>query len=118
MTRDIFDSPFGTLDVIVYMVLRNHGYSPLALTDFPGHDYTPDETAESNARLFMTHFGDRKIQAIKAVREVSGFGLRLAKEAVEQVYETYGGEDYIVTRALAAISVRDYATAAKLLDSI
>lgn len=90
MTRDIFDPAFGTLDLIVAAVLR-HLNIPATLSIWsegaPG--VTTDALAERNAHRFIEYFGDRKIAAIKAVREVTGLSLRDAKDAVEQVFETY-----------------------------
>lgn len=91
MTRDIFDPAFGTLDIIVAATLLRIG-KPASLSIWSGEDagdVTPDVLAERNARRFIEHFGDRKITAIKAVREVTGLSLRDAKDAVVQVYETY-----------------------------
>jgi len=87
MTRDLFNPEYGTLDVIIAAVLLRIGKSA-TLTTLPNQ--TTDEAATLNARRFIEQFGDRKIAAIKTVREVTGLGLRDAKDAVEQVYETYG----------------------------
>lgn len=89
MTRDIFTPSVGTLDVIIYAVLRSLGLTPESLTSFPIDD-TLDARCERNALVFLGTFSDRPIQGIKAIREVSGLGIRDAKEAWDQAIETYG----------------------------
>lgn len=116
MTRDIFDTPFGTLDFIIYGVLRSLGVEPLRLSVWQGLD--ADGVATANAAKFRDHFGDRKIAAIKAVREVSGLDLRSAKEAVEQIDETYGDARDIARMALACLVDGDVANATMLLGLI
>ena len=43
---------------------------------------------QSEFDVVLTGFGDKKIQVIKAVRELLGLGLKEAKEAVENVPNT------------------------------
>lgn len=43
---------------------------------------------QSEFDVILTGFGDKKIQVIKAVRELLGLGLKEAKEAVENVPNT------------------------------
>lgn len=89
MTRDIFDTDAGTLDIIIYAVLNSLGMSRAPLTPLGRVETTIDQRCEMNARSFLAHFGTYKIKAIKAIREVSGLGLVDAKQAYEQVIETY-----------------------------
>lgn len=115
MTRDIFNPAFGTVDVIVAATLLRIG-KPASLSIWSGEgagDVTPDVLAERNARRFIEHFGDRKIAAIKAVREVTGLSLRDAKDAVSQVYETYADAEYFAEKARDALEVKAYAQAAE-----
>lgn len=89
MTSDIFDTPFGTLDVIIAAVLLSQGIEGVTLSQRDATGRPPAEIAEDNARLFIRNFGDRKIDAVRAVREVTGLGFRDAENAVFQVFETY-----------------------------
>jgi hypothetical protein len=106
MTRDIFNPPVGTLDVIVYMVLRSLGFS--TVENFTGvlHPSDTDGRCKRNAERFAQHFAGQKIRAIKQIREVSGLGLRDAKEAYEQVVETYIGTEQHY-RMLASQALED-----------
>ena len=100
-TRDIFNANVGTLDVIVYAVLNTLGMHALR---FASHGGVGDGAsgngarAVDNAQLFIHHFADQPIQAIKAIREHSGLGLKDAKDAWDQICETYddGDRRYIV----------------------
>lgn len=116
MTLDIFDTPFGTLDFIIYGVLRSLGIEPLRMSTWG--DLSADNIALANAAKFLDHFGDRKIAAIKAVREVSGLDLRSAKEAVEQIDETYGDVKDIARMALDSLLAGRTADATMLLGLI
>ena len=98
-TRDIFDINVGTLDVIIYAVLASLGLTPLSFESAAGSNAGRNGArAVDNAQLFINHFADTPIQAIKAIREVSGLGLKDSKDAWEQICETYddGNRRYIV----------------------
>ena len=43
----------------------------------------PAEEEKTEFSLVLSSFGDKKIQVIKVVREITGLGLKEAKEAVE-----------------------------------
>lgn len=103
MTQDIFNPPFGTLDFIIYAVMQRVNITPLRLNTFT-ESLTPDEIAESNARALLNYFEGRKIHAIKEIREVSGLDLRSAKDAYDQIVETYALRDvaYYLNEARAA----------------
>jgi len=120
MTRDIFDIPFGTLDIIVAAVLGNLGIGRVRLYTYPGEYLGPDHIAAANAARFIGHFGDRRIQAIKAVREVTGLGLKESKHAVDQVYETYSdvNAEYIVKMAYDRLLMDDTDGARVLLGTL
>jgi large subunit ribosomal protein L7/L12 len=45
----------------------------------------PAEEEQAEFDVFLTGFGDKKIQVIKAVREVTNLGLKEAKDLVEGV---------------------------------
>jgi len=117
MTRDIFAPVFGTLDIIIYAVLHAAGLRPLRLNTYEG-SLGADGIAAANAAMFRAHFGDRKIQAIKAVREISGLSLRDAKEAVEQIDETYGDARTIARMAQDRLIQGDVDSARALLGLI
>lgn len=89
MTRDIFDHEAGTLDFIIYAVLATLGLERDSLSTADCYIDSMDNRAARNAERFLTHFGPRKIQAIKEIRTISGLGLKDAKEAYEQIVETY-----------------------------
>ncbi|MCA1799777.1 MAG: ribosomal protein L7/L12 [Actinobacteria bacterium] len=103
MTKDIFDTPFATLDFVIYSVLLRLGYTPYRLNRYDG-DMTPDDIALANATKLLRHFGDRKIQGIKEIREATGLCLMDSKEAYEQIVETYEVRDaaYYLNRARKA----------------
>lgn len=46
---------------------------------------TPTEEAPTSFDVIMTAFGDKKINVIKVVREITGLGLKEAKDMVEAV---------------------------------
>jgi hypothetical protein len=109
--RDLFDPKVGTLDIIIFVVLTSLGYRPEGFTG-NGIDGDMDHRCARNARLFLNHFDNRKIHAIKAVREATGLGLRDAKDAVEQAIETYvGREQHFRDLATTAIAHGEYANA-------
>jgi len=49
----------------------------------PGAAGAPAEEEKTSFDVILTGFGDKKIQVIKAVREITGLGLKEAKELVE-----------------------------------
>jgi large subunit ribosomal protein L7/L12 len=51
----------------------------------PGTAAAPAEEEQAEFDVFLTGFGDKKIQVIKAVREVTNLGLKEAKDLVEGV---------------------------------
>jgi large subunit ribosomal protein L7/L12 len=51
----------------------------------PGAAAAPAEEEKAEFDVFLTGFGDKKIQVIKAVREVTNLGLKEAKDLVEGV---------------------------------
>jgi large subunit ribosomal protein L7/L12 len=58
------------------------GVAPAAA---PGGAAAPAEEEQAEFDIVLTGFGDKKIQVIKAVREVTSLGLKEAKELVEGV---------------------------------
>lgn len=117
MTRDIFNPPFGTLDLIVYIVLQRLGI----LGTEPLHcaDSEMDGVAHRNAVRLYEHFtvNDRPIQAIKTIREVTNIGLKQSKMAWDQIIETYiGQEEHYARQASAAMARNDYDTASYYLN--
>jgi large subunit ribosomal protein L7/L12 len=51
----------------------------------PGAAAAPAEEEKAEFDVMLTGFGDKKIQVIKAVREVTNLGLKEAKDLVEGV---------------------------------
>ena len=51
----------------------------------PGAAAAPAEEEQAEFDIVLTGFGDKKIQVIKAVREVTNLGLKEAKDLVEGV---------------------------------
>ena len=58
------------------------GVAPAAA---PGATAAPAEEEQAEFDVVLTGFGDKKIQVIKAVREVTSLGLKEAKDLVEGV---------------------------------
>jgi large subunit ribosomal protein L7/L12 len=58
------------------------GMAPAAA---PGATAAPEEEEKAEFDVILTGFGDKKIQVIKAVREVTSLGLKEAKDLVEGV---------------------------------
>ena len=106
---------FGVLDFAVYFVLRYLGLNPEPLRlDGPTH---PDRIAERNARRFAGHFGTRKIQAIKELRNATGMSLKDSRDAVEQIYATYGLDKEALRREiLTALESGQDEVAVRLMD--
>ena len=60
--------------------------APVAVgTGGTGTTTTPVEEAPTSFDVIMTSFGDKKINVIKVVREITGLGLKEAKDMVEAV---------------------------------
>lgn len=60
--------------------------APVAVTPVAGAAAGPAAEAEQvEFDVILTGFGDKKIQVIKAVRELTGLGLKEAKDLVEGV---------------------------------
>ncbi len=59
--------------------------APVAVAAAPAAAAAGEEAAEEKSAfdVVLTSFGDKKIQVIKAVREITGLGLKDAKELVE-----------------------------------
>jgi len=64
--------------------------APMAMAAFPaggagaGAEATPKEE-KTEFDVILTGFGDKKIQVIKVVRELTGLGLKEAKDLVEGI---------------------------------
>jgi len=61
--------------------------APMAMAAMPGADAGPTEAEEEQTefKVVLTSFGEKKIQVIKEVRAITGLGLKEAKELVEGV---------------------------------
>jgi len=57
----------------------------MAAVAAPGAAAAPAEEEKAEFDVILTGFGDKKIQVIKAVREVTNLGLKEAKDLVEGV---------------------------------
>lgn len=56
--------------------------APIAVASGAGEE-KPAEEEKTEFSVILTSFGDKKIQVIKVVREITGLGLKEAKDAVE-----------------------------------
>lgn len=59
--------------------------APMAVVAGPAGAAAEEEEEKTEFDVVMTSFGDKKINVIKAVREVTSLGLKEAKELVEGV---------------------------------
>ena len=60
--------------------------APVAVAAAPsGDDSGDDDAGGSTVSVVLADVGDKKIQVLKAVREVTGLGLKEAKEIVDNV---------------------------------
>tara|TARA_B100000579_G_C22456659_1_gene676927 strand:- start:29 stop:457 length:429 start_codon:yes stop_codon:yes gene_type:complete len=60
--------------------------APVAVAAAPaGGDSSDDSEVASTVSVVLAEVGDKKIQVLKAVREVTGLGLKEAKEIVDNV---------------------------------
>jgi large subunit ribosomal protein L7/L12 len=76
------------LNELVKMIQDEFGVTPMAFAA-PAAAGAPTAAAEAEEKtqfdVILTGFGDKKIQVIKAVRELTNLGLKEAKELVEGV---------------------------------
>ncbi len=59
--------------------------APVAIAAVGGAAAPAEEEEQTEFNVVMTSFGDKKIQAIKVVRAITGLGLKEAKALVESV---------------------------------
>jgi large subunit ribosomal protein L7/L12 len=59
--------------------------APMAMIGAAGAAAAPAEEEQTEFDVILTSFGDKKINVIKAVREVTSLGLKEAKDLVEGV---------------------------------
>ena len=60
--------------------------APVAVAAAPSEGASDDDSSESSTvSVVLSDVGDKKIQVLKAVREVTGLGLKEAKEIVDNV---------------------------------
>lgn len=57
--------------------------APVAVAAGPAAADAPAEEEQTEFNVVLTGIGDQKIQVIKAVREITGLGLKEAKEVVD-----------------------------------
>lgn len=57
--------------------------APVAVAAGPGGAAAPAEEEKSSFDVVLTSAGDKKIQVIKVVREITGLGLKEAKDLVD-----------------------------------
>ena len=81
------------MDVVelVEMMEEKFGVSaaaPVAMAAGGGGGEAAAEEEQTEFDVVMTSFGDNKVGAIKAVRQITGLGLKEAKEMVEGVPAT------------------------------
>ena len=77
------------LNELVTMIQDEFGVTPMAMAA-PAAAADAAEAAEEQTQfdVVLTSFGEKKIQVIKAVRELTSLGLKEAKELVEGVPKT------------------------------
>lgn len=75
------------LNELVKALQERFGVSAMALAAPAAAGAAPAEAEEEKTQfdVILTGFGDKKIQVIKAVRELTSLGLKEAKELVEGV---------------------------------
>ncbi len=75
------------LNELVKMIQDEFGVTPMAMAaPMAGPAAAAEEVEEKTAfDVVLTGFGEKKIQVIKAVRELTSLGLKEAKELVEGV---------------------------------
>jgi large subunit ribosomal protein L7/L12 len=73
------------LNELVKMIQDEFGVTPMAMAAPAAAPAAAAEEAEEQTAfdVILTGFGDKKIQVIKAVRELTSLGLKEAKELVE-----------------------------------
>ncbi|MFB3883414.1 MAG: 50S ribosomal protein L7/L12 [Armatimonadota bacterium] len=95
------------LNELVKMIQDEFGVTPMAMAAPVAAAAAAEEVEEKTAfDVVLTGFGDKKIQVIKAVRELTNLGLKEAKELVEGVPKP----------VKEGISKEDAAAAKKLLE--
>ncbi len=96
------------LNELVKAIQERFGVSAMAMAAPAAAAAAPAEEVEEKTQfdVVLTSFGEKKIQVIKAVRELTSLGLREAKELVE-------GVPKVVKEAL---SKDDAAAAKKVLE--
>jgi large subunit ribosomal protein L7/L12 len=57
--------------------------APVAVATGPAAAEAPAEEEKTEFNVVLTEIGDQKIKVIKAVREITGLGLKEAKEVVD-----------------------------------
>jgi large subunit ribosomal protein L7/L12 len=75
------------LNELVKMIQDEFGVTPMAMAAPAAGGAPAAEAVEEKTQfdVVLTGFGDKKIQVIKAVRELTSLGLKEAKELVEGV---------------------------------
>ena len=87
------------LNDLVKMIQDEFGVTPMAMAaPAAGPAVAAEEVEEKTTfDVVLTGFGEKKIQVIKAIREITGLGLKEAKELVESapkpVKEQLGKEE-------------------------
>ena len=78
------------LNELVTLIQDEFGVTPMAMAAPAAAGGEAAEAAEEQTQfdVILTSFGEKKIQVIKAVRELTSLGLKEAKELVEGVPKT------------------------------
>lgn len=58
--------------------------APVAMAAMPGAPVAAEEAEQTEFDVILTSSGDKKIQVIKVVREITGLGLKEAKGLVDE----------------------------------
>ncbi len=85
MTRDYYNPNFGTLDVIVYVVLEHFMMHPVRLEAGAA---SLDQVCLYNARTFLDNFG--KARSVFVITKLCGLTASDALDAYKQIVESYG----------------------------
>jgi len=88
LLKELSAKPIMEVVELVKMLEEEWGVSaaaPVAVAAAPGGDAGGGEAAEEQTEfdVMMTGFGDNKVAVIKAVRTITGLGLKEAKDLVE-----------------------------------
>jgi len=86
LLKELSAKPIMEVVELVKMLEEEWGVSaaaPVAVASGPAADAGPAAEEQTEFNVVMTSFGANKVSVIKAVRAITGLGLKEAKDAVE-----------------------------------